>query len=345
MESYINLLSSNSKLISGKPIYPQNTEVVTKGSDTYVPGLKDAFMLAYNYPSPISKRMVEYSIQEEYKVPPAPIGWYMSEKFDGQRSLWDGSKFVTRGSASSLPRVYPYVPEWFVALMPPGIALDGEFFIARNSFQDLGFLKSKLKPESERKKSDNTQIELDNKWINIKYQVFDLINNDPFEKRFSDLKKIISERQAIWSSISLPPYLKKGECPLRLTNQIKVKSEADLNKYYSELTSEEAEGVMLRAPNVKYIQGRTRFLLKLKPEEDAECTITGYKPGEGKYQGLLGAFECNFKGHTFYVGGMNDSIRSSYRTTHPIGTVITFKYTSLTDGGIPRHPRYFRLFN
>ena len=143
----------------GKVVYPTlNTPVLVQGNDIYVPELADKFMLGYNYidktkkPTEVSKRMDDYHYITEYNVPPPPIGWYMSEKFDGQRALWDGAKFVTRGSPNGHPRVYPYVPKWFIALMPPGIALDGEFFIRRSAFQEIGFLKSKLKPQSERKK-------------------------------------------------------------------------------------------------------------------------------------------------------------------------------------------------
>jgi DNA ligase-1 len=327
---------------SGKPVYPENTKTTSDSEYTHVPGLKDHFMLANKYTKDliISKRSSDYSIMQANSIPQPPIGWYMSEKFDGQRALWDGQKFVTRGSASSLPRVYPYVPVWIIALMPPGIALDGEFFTKRNSFQEIGFLRSKLKPEKERKKGDKQQIDLDKKWNSIIYQAFDLISDEPFEKRQERLQKIISERSQIWNKIDLPPYLKKGDCPLVLTKQYRIESEAQMNEYYTDLVSHDAEGVMIRAPKCPYIPKRTSLMLKIKPEEDSECIIIGYKPGEGKYSGMLGAFKCNDSGKIFFVGGMDYTIRANYHKTHPIGTKITYKYTFLTDDGIPRHPRY-----
>jgi len=354
MEAFINesihknLEKMTNLGISGNVVYPlKNKETSESGSDTYVPGLKDKLMLGHPYSEKqISKRNEDYSIMESHKIPQAPVGWYMSEKFDGQRALWDGAKFVTRGSGSGFPRVYPYVPVWIIALMPPGIALDGEFFTERNSFQDIGFLRSKLKPEKDRKKSDTTKMELDKKWNNIKFQVFDLIisefisMDDPFEKRQKALEEIIKERCKIWDQIPTPPYIKKGKCPMIFTKQYRIESEESLMKYYSELVSNEAEGVMIRAPRAPYIPRRTWLMLKLKPEEDSECIITGYKAGEGKYKGLLGAFECTENGKVFFISGMDDSIRKDYLKTHPIGTKITYKYTFLTDSGIPRHPRY-----
>jgi hypothetical protein len=131
----------------GTVVYPyQNAPVRKSGEDIYVPAMKDKFMLADTVFKPdetkISSRVSDYHYLTDLSINQPPIGWYMSEKFDGQRAIWDGSKFVTRGSSSGEPRVYPYVPIWFIALMPPGIPLDGEFFIARGN--SLKFLIGKV---------------------------------------------------------------------------------------------------------------------------------------------------------------------------------------------------------
>ncbi len=55
------------------------------------------------------------------KIETPPIGWYVSEKFDGIRAIWDGEKFISRGNNAGNPKVYTYVPEYFKKLMPPGI--------------------------------------------------------------------------------------------------------------------------------------------------------------------------------------------------------------------------------
>ena len=40
---------------------------------------------------------------------------------------------------------------------------------------------------------------------------------------------------------------------------------------------------------------------------------------------------------------MDDEIRSNYKETHPVGTVVTFQYNDTTKNGTPRHPRYLRI--
>ena len=39
---------------------------------------------------------------------------------------------------------------------------------------------------------------------------------------------------------------------------------------------------------------------------------------------------------------MNDCIRTNYKKTHKIGTIITIIYNEMTKEGIPRNPRYLR---
>mgnify|MGYP006453158815 FL=1 len=90
---------------------------------------------------------------------------------------------------------------------------------------------------------------------------------------------------------------------------------------------------------------RSNYLLKVKQLFDAECKVIGYKKGSGKYANMLGAFECELvknKSIKFTISGMDDTIRSNYNKTHPLGTIVTFTYMGLTEKGVPRHPNYLR---
>ena len=312
-----------------------------------VPHMKDVLILAHDYidkkkavPVNLEGRSEDAKLAKQYNIPNPPQGWWMSEKFDGERALWDGKHMVSRGGKVI------WIPEWFKALLPPGEALDGELFIGRNKFQDLGFLRSFPKPEASRKRADKTVKDLEEKWNNILFMVFDVPSVDAlWEKRMKAIDTVVKKSCKKWSKIVLPPYLKKKpSCPIVGTEFIKVRDEQHLDKHFNTLLSGDAEGVMLRAPNSPYKPKRTRFLLKVKPDHDAECRITGYKPGTGKYSGMLGSFECEMipEGKKFYISGMTDEIRTTYQESHPIGTIVTYKYTFLTDEGIPRHPRYLR---
>ena len=331
----------------GQTVYPKSsTKSYAPRED--VPGMKkDVLILAQDYidkktrkPVNLTGRGEDAKIAQERGIPSAPIGWWMSEKFDGERALWDGKQMISRGGKVI------WIPEWFKALMPPNMSLDGELFTGRGKFQELGFLRSTVKPLSERKKTDKSTKDLDLKWGNVLFKVFDVPHvKQPWEERMTIMNEIVRERCKLWKPLPSPYLQKPSNCPLQMTEFIKVENEKQLEEYFNTLLSKDAEGVMLRAPKSPYIPKRTRFLLKVKPDYDAECRITGYKSGTGKYEGVLGSFECEMipEGKKFYISGMSDDIRKSYRQTHPVGTVVTYKYTFLTDDGIPRHPRYLRI--
>jgi DNA ligase-1 len=128
--------------------------------------------------------------------------------------------------------------------------------------------------------------------------------------------------------------------------QIKIKNASDLNKQYKIILSQGGEGMMIRRPESKYVGKRSNDLLKYKPTFDSEAKIIGYEKGTGKNKDKLGAFLVRDlkTGKEFKVGsGITDEQRENYKKTHPLGTIITYLYTSFTKDGIPRHPRYFRI--
>lgn len=49
-------------------------------------------------------------------------GWWLSEKFDGCRALWDGRRLISRGG------FVVSAPVWWLDGLPQGLALDGEIF-------------------------------------------------------------------------------------------------------------------------------------------------------------------------------------------------------------------------
>lgn len=258
-----------------------------------------------------------------------PTGWWESEKFDGYRAIWNGKSFISRTGK-------PYnVPKWFADLMPPSIALDGELWVGHGKFEKCGIFRKKTP--------------IDQEWIDwqVMYNVFDLPSVDkPFEERMKLLEKIVNERCLCTKKLNFPTEIIEIRCPLTLTEHTRVKSTEHLDAIFKEVVSQGGEGVMIRQPGSFYVKNRSSTLLKYKQFFDAECVIVGYKAGTGKYTGMLGSFECKLlKGNTekmFRVSGMIDTIRSNYRTSHPIGTVITIVYNELTKIGIPRHPRYLR---
>lgn len=284
---------------------------------------KDGLMLAHNFRDNRTGKIK--SAPKGYSQ--APKGWYLSEKYDGYRALWDGKNFYSRGN-----NIFN-VPNWFRAFMPPSIALDGELFLGRECFEKCGIFRRKLPNSSEWQR------------LNVKYQVFDSPTHPGvFEERQEYIQRLIQERcKCDKKKLGIPQNI---ECPLIYTKQIKVNTEKEVQNSFDKLVNKGAEGVMLRAPGSPYDPKRSSYLLKVKQLFDAECKIIGYKMGTGKYEKMLGAFKCQLVKNPkiyFDISGMNDSIRKNYKKTHPVGTIVTFTYMGLSNKGVPRHPNYLRI--
>ncbi len=250
-----------------------------------------------------------------YKKDFDPTGWWVSEKWDGYRAVWNGNTFLSRTG-----KVFN-APEWFKQKMPKNINLDGELWIGRGKYEQCGLFRKKIPNDEEWKE------------LKVRYNVFDTLSHlsEPFEKRMNLLKKYVEETD---------------EKVLVFTPQTKVTSRDEVDFFYNDVISKGGEGVMLRKPGSMYAFKRSKTLLKYKVSLDTECKIVGYKEGTGKYSGMLGSFKCVLledESISFYVSGMSDAIRENYEETHPVGTVITITYNEKTKNGIPRHPRYLRI--
>ena len=316
-------------------LFPQHPEVRVLGNKTYVDNLK--VMLA----KPMITKGIKINLNEktckDYGINQPPINWWASEKLDGIRAIWDGEKFLSRGSANGAAKVYSYVPKWFEDLIPKGISLDGEIWVGRNKFQEAGKLSS-LIPGGK-----YTESEINDLWKDVKFMIFDIPTyNGLFEERMSYLNKNIKQNDNI-----------------RLVNHHKIKSEEDLSIMYDTLTSQGAEGVMLRAPHSPYLTKRTNLLLKMKIIDDSEALVLGYTNGTGKYdkmldngQYMMGSLNVELIEHgkktgiLFNIGtGFTDEQRIGYcdinsRHYIPIGSLVSFSFMEKSLDGIPRHPSF-----
>jgi DNA ligase-1 len=286
---------------------------------------------------------------QQLKISEPPINWWASEKWDGIRALWDGEKMISRGSGVGKPKVYTYIPEWFKRSLPPSIPLDGEIWIGRGLFQKTSRL-STLKPGK-----SYSQEQIDNIWTGLEdpqviFKVFDIPNDPrPFEERMKLLQTIVKDQKECWKKLD---YRNKKTFPIQFTEQVKIKSMEQLVSLYKKMTSEGAEGIMLRAPGSQYETKRSKYMLKYKIKEDAECIVRDYTLGEGRLKGLLGSLKCEIiqdskaSGIFTQIGtGFTDSQRTNYNKKGyseyvPIGSIVSFSYMEMTDDGVPRHPVY-----
>lgn len=272
-----------------------------------------------------------------------PEGWYKSEKLDGYRAQTDNEDDTIK---SRNGKIYN-CPKWFMdAMHIDGVVvnMDGELFAGRDKFQQMGVVRKK--------------VPIDEEWYNIKFYVFDLPDlMEPFKVRYQKLVEIVETLQTNWSNYqSQNSELTNISCPVVLCEHTLVDSIDDMKCFYKSVLDSGGEGIMLNDPDAMYEGKRSNGLLKYKPSFDMEAKIKGYKDGTGKYKGKLGAFVCQplkncdtyhmvdeVEAHEFATSGMDDSVRESYLTTHPIGTIITIQCSGFTNSGKPRFARYLRI--
>jgi DNA ligase-1 len=233
--------------------------------------------------------------------------WWMSEKLDGVRAYWDGSKFISR-----LGNVY-HAPDFFVAGLPRE-PLDGELWLGRKAFQRCVSIVRR------QDKSDH--------WRSIRFLVFDSpAAGGPFEERFEQLRDCFSSNRPEFAELH-----QHERC-------------RGMDHLHEELARVEAlggEGVMLRQPGSRYEAGRSSTLLKVKTFHDAEARVVEHLPGAGRHKGRLGALGVVLPdGTSFSIGtGFSDAQRDN---PPQIGSLVTFRYQEFSDRGVPRFPSFVRV--
>lgn len=237
-----------------------------------------------------------------------PADYWISEKYDGVRAIWNGHDLRFR-SGRPVP-----APAWFIAGLPEQ-ALDGELWLGRDRFDELSAIVRKAEP-------------VDAEWRQVKYMVFELPGAPgTFTERIAALRPIIATSRL--PNLQAVPQFRIGDRKL-------------LKRRLTEIVAVGGEGLMLHRADALYHGGRSDDLLKLKPFEDAEARVVGHEPGKGRYVGLTGALRMEMPdGKRFRIGsGLTDAVR---RNPPLVGSLVTYRYQSLTPKGLPRFPRYWRV--
>lgn len=235
-----------------------------------------------------------------------PTGYWISEKFDGHRALWDGRSFISSGGNRITP------PPQIVESFPKEIVLDGELWAG---YGNIGKVTSAVSGKRVRD------------WDPIIFAVFDAPEiNAPVETRFEVARVACAKGDSDWIA-----YVSQDKC----------EGKEHLNKTLEKVLSWGGEGLVIRKPNSPYQKNtRSDYWLKVKKWFDAEAVVLDHI--EGTRPGLCGALKVvNKDGLIFKVAsGMTEVMAHN---PPPIGTIITYKWDTLTKEGIPRPASFVRI--
>jgi ATP-dependent DNA ligase len=236
-----------------------------------------------------------------------PAAYWVSEKLDGVRALWDGQRLRFRSGREII------APAWFLAALP-ATAVDGELWLGRRRFDELSGLIRREDPQ-------------DPGWREVRYLLFDQPGGaGDFSTRLQALRELVAAAAVPW---------------LQLVPQQRVPDRATLQRLLDDTVRKGGEGLMLHRADAHWQSGRSAALLKLTPWLDAEARVVGYVPRQGPAagQGRRAAVEAA-DGRRFRIGsGLTDAIRAN---PPALGALVTYRYRELTPAGQPRFPRYLR---
>lgn len=230
--------------------------------------------------------------------------WFVSEKYDGWRFIRKNGKFIGRsGKTIDVPG---YIKN-AVSHIPNEVTLDGELWLGYDKFQDI-------------------PTALETQAPGFQWLLFDVPSAPgDFDKRFTLLQELVGE----------------GNQTVRVVPQMRVVSEKEVDALYNKLleNNSKAEGIILRPIDLQYKWNvRDDRFMKRKPVQDIEARVVAYHTTNAKKEidGYVSSVVCT------YIDDHTKVFNVAVKTTlpPPIGSVITVSYQNMTQGGLPRFPRF-----
>jgi DNA ligase-1 len=238
----------------------------------------------------------------------SPQGYWVSEKLDGVRGVWDGRVLRFRSGR------HVSAPDWFVSALPPQ-TLDGELWLGRGQFDRLSGVVRQQVPDDEA-------------WRAVQYRVFDAPGHSgTFAERVAWIEEHLASMRVPW----LVPV-----------DHAQLTDAAALQALLQRTVTQGGEGLMLHRADALWREGRSDVLFKYKPELDEEGLVVGHQPGKGRLAGLAGALLLETpQGQRFALGaGLSDALR---RNPPPVGSWVTYRYPERTPSGLPRFASFVRV--
>lgn len=240
---------------------------------------------------------------------------YWQPKLDGIRCIAsrNGDDITLISRRGKTFNTLDHIKKILLGVMSDGDIFDGELYVHGIPFQKVVSWIKRAQPRT----------------VDVKYNVYDCINDAPFDKRF----KLICSRIG-----------HKGQGLVKTVYTAQLNSHAEVKTILTEQEKRGFEGIMLRVGDCLYECGRrSSNLLKVKTFKDSEYLIIGAEENKGRQKGQC-TFVCQApNGATFKCKPMGtDAVRKEYweNRSNYIGKQLTVRYFELTtsDKPVPRFP-------
>lgn len=238
---------------------------------------------------------------------------FVQKKFDGTRCIAVPQKGLFSRNRKSTPH-FDHIKEE-INRLPPNMVLDGELYTNTLTFQEIvGLVKRETLKAGDQEKQQQ-----------IKYHVYDIVNDQPYVQRYANLQLLFRR------------YKFKH---LVLVHTENCESEMKMKEMHAQYVANGYEGIILRNKEGLYSNARSVHLQKYKEFFDTEARITGFKSGEGLEENCI-IWECEYKGKTFSCrprGTREERMELFANGQKYIGKQLTVRFQEETDEGLLRFP-------
>lgn len=172
----------------------------------------------------------------------------------------------------------------------------------------------------------------------LRFTVFDCIPLDGFDGGSCALT--LEQRQG-----ALRRLIPVGSLKAVLTvNSLRLNSYDEFVDFHKANLASGCDGTVGKLRGSLYEFTRTKTWLKVKPVLTCEAQIVGTWEGNGKYSGMLGAYEILPEGQTATtrMSGMTDTERDWGHAVKQIGRICEVKYRGIHKSGRLIEPRFLR---
>jgi DNA polymerase/3'-5' exonuclease PolX len=239
---------------------------------------------------------------------------YVQRKYDGTRCV----AIPNQGLYSRNRKEYPHLKHIVAEInqLPSHFILDGELYSETLTFQEIvGLVKRETLKQGDEEKQNQ-----------IKFHVYDIITNKPYEERYSILQLLFHQ-----FNFKHLVYVKTEIC----------KSVEHMKCLHNQYVAEGYEGIMLRNKLGLYKNSRSSDLQKYKEFLDDDYEVVDYEEGEGQEEGCV-LWVCKTpEGKIFSCrprGSREDRIELFKNGKKYVGKKLTVRFQELTDDKVPRFP-------
>ena len=211
----------------------------------------------------------------------------------------------------------------------PAAVLDGELYNyeLREKLNELMKLVRKSKDISAEELRKSEQV--------VRFYVYDGYDMDLDGGLTPDVGYSIRKE---WIDETVPKYSKH----YRAVKTTLVHSMKEVDRIYETFLADGEEGAIVRVTDSPYEHKRSKYLLKYKPEDDAEGIILDLIEGTGNWSKTAKTATLKWNGMTFdatFLKSYELGVERLNNKKDWIGKKVTFLYTGLTGLGTPNYAR------